>query len=1066
MLFSVICTGFTANAVSPGLKEIILEPTARPKVQFYCTEVTRVAAARNSVVPGTTIVNATPSGIPELSGAHASQAYAGETPVATTIKFVSPTVGISITGFSCSNETITFSDTKFEAPGTYTTYITGGSARVGESLVFTIDYAWTDGNMYQEKCVSYVEGISTGGSFVEHRVTWKPYNGTSSWYRGYASAITRVLGKGVYYENPANMGMTQKTGSYDVSNKSFVEGAGYTYYYEEEREESAGLFSNPRETIDHTKFVTGTPNVHIYVDSSTALSLADINLRIDANVGNEVNDHHVRNNDSPNVALGETYVFSGAQATAPSSYATDLNAQAAIGYYTPARSNYGFDSEHGAYPTITSGARNGGNIITSQLTGAVSNIADGSTYTVINRYYAYFRGSYAYITNSPIVPIVMTFHIVDKSALREAINYVMNTDPTDPRVRVQEKGTNPQAWYYSSGFSDFQSAYTSALNVLNNPKALQTEINAKVDSLQTAYKGLTLKGANYDKVNELTKIADDILNKASCYPESDIALINEAKKMVVKNYSILYQSSVDLMAYNLEFAISRAVPKNADYSTIEALEDEFDEIDYSDYTPDSVQYVRDLFAKVDYTLTALEQSQVDSWAAEIRTAIDNLVSFIDLSELNSTIISAENTDRNKYCNDEAMAELDIAIESAVLILDGEKLISNEENTLKVNAAIDRINNAVGSLNLHVEKDVTVENNVAPTCTEPGSYEGIIYCELCDKELSQSLVSVDPLGHSPADAVKEKEIPATPVKEGSYDSVVYCSECNEELSRENVVIPALGHTPAEAVEENRNNATCTENGSYDLVIYCTCCEPKVELNRETVEIEKIEHTHGEGKSENITEPTCTNPGSYDIVVYCTVCDDKISSETIEIPKLGHTEGEWKITAEAGVGVAGEETLYCAVCGEAYETREIPAITAYLKEAEKTTTVIDKENGFIYGLKEGIHDLESFVEYKGGTLQYIKTEYGFGTGTIVNFIVNGEIYESYTIVIFGDLDGDGVIDTYDATRLAEIVNGDIDVPENSAIALAADIENNDKVADTYDLTKLYAAVNGDITISQTI
>ena len=138
--------------------------------------------------------------------------------------------------------------------------------------------------------------------------------------------------------------------------------------------------------------------------------------------------------------------------------------------------------------------------------------------------------------------------------------------------------------------------------------------------------------------------------------------------------------------------------------------------------------------------------------------------------------------------------------------------------------------------------------------------------------------------------------------------------------------------------------------------------------------------------------------------------------------------------------------------------------FFESADETDTVIDKENGFIYGLEEGLYDLEGFVKYSGGRLEYIESVNGFGTGTVVNFIVNGEIYESYTVIIFGDLSGDGVIDTFDTVSLAEIVNLDKTIEEGSAVAIAANIANNDGVVDTYDLSKLYAVVNHDTTISQ--
>ena len=53
-------------------------------------------------------------------------------------------------------------------------------------------------------------------------------------------------------------------------------------------------------------------------------------------------------------------------------------------------------------------------------------------------------------------------------------------------------------------------------------------------------------------------------------------------------------------------------------------------------------------------------------------------------------------------------------------------------------------------------------------------------------------------HVPAESVIENKINATTQKEGSYDSVVYCSFCGKELSRETVKVPTLDKTDADKV----------------------------------------------------------------------------------------------------------------------------------------------------------------------------------------------------------------------------------------------------------------------------
>ena len=72
-----------------------------------------------------------------------------------------------------------------------------------------------------------------------------------------------------------------------------------------------------------------------------------------------------------------------------------------------------------------------------------------------------------------------------------------------------------------------------------------------------------------------------------------------------------------------------------------------------------------------------------------------------------------------------------------------------------------------------------------TCEEAG--EKRCTCERCWDTYTDEIPAT---GHKPASPVKENEIAATFDSEGSYDSVVYCSVCKKELSRETVVTPKL------------------------------------------------------------------------------------------------------------------------------------------------------------------------------------------------------------------------------------------------------------------------------------
>ncbi len=1143
MLFSVCSTGFTASAgtLSLLLKPIDMEPIERPRVEFYCTEVTRVASSANSLELGTNIVKATPSGVPEFDGAYSSQLYAGETPAATRITFKSSTTGISITKITSSNSTVSFSPIVYEPPGTYYIDIAGGNANPGDAITFTVDYTWTDGKTYQEKCVTYVENIVTGGSYVTMEYTWKPYHGNSSWYRGMASASTRLLGEGVYYEQPVNMSLVSY-GIYNVANGAIQENpaAGYdTAIYQISQDDSAAFFDDPRDDRRYSAYVPQTPIAHVYIDKARTTNLSDINLRIDANVGGESSDKH-SNEWTQATALIDSYVYTGLISEDPGTYTNDEAAATALGYTLPAQLDRGCmqpaEDLHGeiAINTITKGGNVYEHLITSNLRGGIENFTDGASYTIINKYYRYFRASAAHVTITPYVPVQMVFHIVDKGDLAEAIDYVMNSDPESPYMKVSQKGTNPQKWFYKSGFDTFQTAYTNAVRVYNSPKSTQDEIDAATTALKTGYRSLSLKGADYTELDEWVEKAEQLLEKEDCYPSVEVDLVREALDMVESGYSILYQPAVDSMVENIEIAINNARPYDGDYTKVRDAVSKYSALNGIDYTTSSWRALKDAVAAVEYGLDATYQEQIDGYADAILQAIDNLEIYgASFDNLIATLNEARAIDRTLYMNgvllvspmNAAQAAIDDNAESTWPVSRQSEVDTLEQNLRsKINGLIYKaadktaldaaINMPIGGNEIYYNQTLLEEykalRDEAVIMNEDQTLNRSNQAEIDSMTLSLTekyellLASYDlPVDVSALVSAIEKANALDPedfIEDemwAEFDAALQSgqtlldSQLTEDsgpevaAAAERIEAAILSLNAKEAdlskVYELSGKLVALKSGKTDVTTYIGGVlsdekMPKYDLDK-VAELENkiadflgakdVYYTTDRAEIEAFTLQLGAEIEALETVIYYeylnhamtefeSVNPDECEAESYAVYKAAYDE------AAALADDASQAEINSALKNLVNSKGDI-VISAYFKAAQDSTTVIDKENGFIYGLEEGIEDLEAFVSYDGGVIEYIPTALGYGTGTIVNFVVNGEIKETYTIVIFGDVNGDGVVDTTDYAVLSFVVNGEMEFAEGSAMLMAGDLFA-DGVIDTMDLIPHSSYTNGETNLSQ--
>ena len=265
---------------------------------------------------------------------------------------------------------------------------------------------------------------------------------------------------------------------------------------------------------------------------------------------------------------------------------------------------------------------------------------------------------------------------------------------------------------------------------------------------------------------------------------------------------------------------------------------------------------------------------------------------------------------------------------------------------------------------HIAGETVIENMVAPTCTENGSYDNVVKCTVCGEDISRVTVVVEKAGHIEGTAVVENRVEATCTVNGSYDVVVYCMVCNEEVSRNTGSIEAFGHSYGTVVTE----PTCTDGG-YTTYTCSVCGDSKVddyvdalghvektlgavdptctetgltegkqcvvcgEITVAQNELPAKDHTAGNTVVENVVPADCVNNGSYDNVVYCSVCTAEISRVTVTIEAYGHSYT--KAVTEPTCTDGGYTTYTCTVCGDSKVDDYVDA----LGHVEKTLGAIE-------------------------------------------------------------------------------------------------------------------------------
>lgn len=132
------------------------------------------------------------------------------------------------------------------------------------------------------------------------------------------------------------------------------------------------------------------------------------------------------------------------------------------------------------------------------------------------------------------------------------------------------------------------------------------------------------------------------------------------------------------------------------------------------------------------------------------------------------------------------------------------------------------------------------------------------------------------------------------------------------------------------------------------------------------------------------------------------------------------------------------------------------------------IIDYDEHIITNWEDGMDRtmVESNVMPTGNaTLQFVPSEAAeWGTGAVVKVWVGTDWIEDYTIILYGDVDGDGSINLFDCTTLSKVASGYSELDNSSPSYLAGDVDGDGDLG-LFDIAAISRAVAGSFDIDQT-
>ncbi len=519
------------------------------------------------------------------------------------------------------------------------------------------------------------------------------------------------------------------------------------------------------------------------------------------------------------------------------------------------------------------------------------------------------------------------------------------------------------------------------------------------------------------------------------YTEDSFALLAEVIPQAEAVYNIYYATTTQIneAIALIENAENQLVYVPADYAEVNQAILDFNALNRDYYKPEDIQAIQTIIDGINFELDVSEQSVVDKYAYDINYAIANLEEYdADYTALREAIDKANAVNRDIYEN---ITDIDAPLAEAVAASEAEYKISQQG---ELDTITDNLNNAIDGLALKAADKKALNNALALKLSK--TYLKYYDAELLaewetlvaeGKEMSEN----DELTILDNNDIKEKAsaiMMAYAAVEASYNVVIYTNELEDAIASAEAVDRTLYAT--ESLDE-LDKAVLEGEALLEEQL-----ESEEYQDRVDAATNKILETIS-GLKFKAADYTSLNSAieRYEAVDRILYTDDSLKAVDDLIATVDMT---LDITKQAEVDKLAEDINAAIDILVPTEETKIEAI-------ESVGSTVDKEDKFIYGVDEGLEDIDDYVRVVNGEVSCTETVNGFGTGSKIDVLDEaGEVVDTYTLVVFGDVNGDGLVDGQDSLLIWMII-WSADTTTDEAILLAADA-NKDGVIDENDVT----------------